>query len=249
MRNILLLTFFCALMVLAGCEPEPVASGEALVKKMHEEYNDSWYDYLTFEQETIFYKAGEVERSQTWYEALAAPGRLVIKFDSLDSGNGVIFRQDTQYVFQQNKLVQQAPRIHDLLVLGFDVYKQDPAETVRKLEARGYDLGKIYESEWQGRPAYVVGAAGADDSTSNQFWIDKERLYFVRLLRANAQTGSVDETLFNNYEQAGGGWVAPEVLFYRDGELMLRERYSNIKVRDTMKASIFDLRDFEGASW
>lgn len=67
------------------------------------------------------------------------------------------------------------------MVLGFDVYVQPVAETVRKLRLLKFDLAKLHEITWEGRPSYVVGATAAD-STSPQFWIDKERLYFVRSL-------------------------------------------------------------------
>lgn len=222
-------------------------SGEEVIRQMHERYSDSWYDYLTFKQETIYYKDGEQERSEWWYEALGVPGQLVIKFDSLSSGSGVIFREDTQYVFQKNEIVNKAPRVHDLLVLGFDVYGAQPANTIEKLKARGFDLSKTYESEWQGRPVYVVGASDENDQ-SNQFWIDKERLYFVRLLRTG-QGGVIQETQFNNYEKAGDGWVAPLILFYNDGQLTLKEIYSNIETHESLPPSIFDFKDFQQASW
>lgn len=222
-------------------------SGEEVIRQMHQRYSNSWYDYLTFKQETVYYKDGEQERSEWWYEALGVPGQLVIKFDSLSSGSGVIFREDTQYVFQQNEIVNKAPRVHDLLVLGFDVYGADPAETLQKLEAQGFDLSKTYESEWQGRPVYVVGASGENDQ-SNQFWIDKERLYFVRLLKTG-QGGAIQETQFNNYKKVNGGWVAPIVLFYSDGQLALKEVYSNIQAPAHLPASIFDLEDFQQAAW
>lgn len=227
---------------------ENTASGEEVVTKMYERYQNEWYDYLTFDQETIFYENGEIARSQEWFEAMAVPGKLVIKFDSLDSGTGIIFRQDSQYVFQNNQLVQQGPRVHDLLVLGFDVYNQSPARTIRTLKEQGFNLSQTYETEWQGRPVYVVGASGKDDE-SNQFWIDKERLYFVRLLKKNPANGTMQETQFNNYEQVGGGWVAPVVLFFTDGTLIIKEVYSNIEAPEHLEASIFDLQNFGQAEW
>lgn len=245
---VLMLMGICLFSFSSGFAQEKALSGEAVIKQMHERYQDSWYDYLTFKQETIYYKNGEVDRSQWWYEALGVPGQLVIKFDSLDSGSGIIFRQDSQYVFQENKLVQQEPRVHDLLVLGFDVYGQPPSKTIKKLEGRGFDLTKTYETEWKSRPVYVVGSSGEND-TRNQFWIDKEHLYFVRLLRVNPGDGTMQEIQFNNYERAGGGWVAPVVLFFSNDELMLKEVYSEIEAPEKLDASIFDLENFQQATW
>ena len=223
-------------------------SGEDIIRMMHERYEGSWYPYLTFVQKTDFYEDGELSDSQTWYEALALPGRLVIKFDSLSSGTGVVFRKDTQYVFQNNRLVRKIPRIHDLLVLGFDVYGQPPSETISELEQNGFDLDLSYETQWQGRDVYVVGAGSAADST-HQFWVDREHLYFVRMLKTNPENGMVQETQFNNYRRAGGGWVAPEVLFFNNRQLVMEEQYSDISLPERLDDSIFDLDDFQGATW
>lgn len=246
-KKVILFVVLFATSGFAQAWAQNMPSGQEIVQMMYERHHDSWYKYLTFKQETIFYKNGEQERTQWWYEALGVPGQLVIKFDSLDSGSGVIFRADSQYVFQQNKLVQQTPRVHDLLVLGFDVYGEAPEKTIAKLERRGFDLSKSYETEWQGRTVYVVGASDENENT-NQFWIDKERLYFVRLLRTG-QGGTIQETQFNNYEQVDGGWVAPVVLFYSDGQMTLKEIYSDIESHNQLSASIFDLENFRQATW
>ena len=225
----------------------PMQNGKELVEAMHDKYADSWYNYLTFRQETIYYKDGKEDFVQTWYEALSAPGKLVIKFDSLGSSSGIVFRQDSQYVFRNNELVQSVPRVHDLLVLGFDVYAQSPEKTIQKLQNRGFDLSKMYETTWQGRPVFVVGAENKDDQ-SPQFWIDKEHLYFVRLIRKNEE-GQLQETEFNNYERIGDGWVAPEVVFKSDGEIVVREEYYDMQVPDQIPESVFDIEDFRQARW
>jgi len=64
-----------------------------------------------------------------------------------------------------------------------------------------FDLATLREDTWQGRPVYVVGAK-AGDMHSPQFWIDKQRLYFVRMFRPAGKDGVLtSETQFNKYEQ------------------------------------------------
>jgi hypothetical protein len=225
-----------------------IQDGRDVVTAMYERYADKWYPYLTFRQETIYYKNGEPDFTQTWYEALAMPGKLTIKFDSLTSASGIVFRQDTQYVVQNNEVVRAIPRVHDLLVLGFDVYALPPGQIIPKLEKQGFDLSKMYETDWQGRPVYVVGAEGEDDD-SPQFWVDQEHLYFVRLIRTNQQSGKVQETEFNKYERIGGGWVAPEVVFKSDGEVVLLEEYYEMNIPASLPASVFDPHHFQQIRW
>jgi cyclase len=52
-------------------------------------------------------------------------------------------------------------------------------EYARRLKRLGFDLATVHDDSWEGRPVYVVGAR-AGDLRTRQFWVDKERLVFVR---------------------------------------------------------------------
>lgn len=217
-----------------------IATPAALIEAMHARYDGAWYTTLTFVQETVQYRQdGRVDTS-TWYEAYEAPGRLRIDFAPLEAGNGLLFASDSQYVFQNGEIASARPSIHPLLLLGFDVYHLRPEETLAKLDTLGFDLSTMHEATWQGRPHYVVGAA-AGDERSPQFWIDREHLYFTRMLRPIGPGGQImQETLFNNYERVGGGWVAPEVVFNVDGERVMLETYNDVQTGMTFIDHLFD---------
>jgi hypothetical protein len=135
-----------------------------------------------------------------------------------------------------------------LLLLGFDVYFLPVAETVAKLRELKFDMAELREDMWQGRPVYVVGAK-AGDLHSRQFWIDKENLYFVRLLEPGGKDGSrTQETQFNKYERVkGGGWVAPEVIFMVDGKTVVTEEYSEIRGGVKLEDKFFDPQHWQDA--
>lgn len=222
--------------------------GADVIQAMYDKYQDKWYEYLVFEQQTTFYGPDEkVQRKQTWYEAMHLPGRLAIKFDAKESINGILFRDNTQFGFANGQVVQEARTIHELLVLGFDVYHQHPDSTMDLLSEAGYDLSKMYEDEWQGRPVYVVGTNLPDNETP-QFWIDKERLIFVRSITEGRQS-TIQEVQFNKYEQLGGGWIAPEVIFLVNGRRGLFEEYQKITIPDSLNAEIFDPQRFVEVTW
>ncbi|MTI88165.1 MAG: hypothetical protein FH748_09370 [Balneolaceae bacterium] len=231
--------------------PEAAAqltTGVDVIKAMHQKYQDTWYEYLTFEQKTTFYGPGEkIQRTQAWYEAMHIPGSLAIKFDEKGSNNGILFNNNVQYGYANGQMIQESARVHELLVLGFDVYGQPVDSTLEQLEAVGYDLAKMYEDEWQGREVYVVGV-NLPDNRKPQFWIDKERLYFVRSITAGRQN-TVQEVQFNKYERLGGGWIAPEVIFLVNGQRGLLEEYSKITIPDTLDADIFNPKTFAATTW
>jgi hypothetical protein len=243
-RSILSLAVLAAAPSPAGAI-EPPKDGVELIGRMRERYLGKWYRTLTFVQKTTL-ADGKIE---TWYEAVELPGKLRIDIAPLDRKNTLLFRNDSLYEFKGGKLAESRPMIHPLMVLGFDVYAQPVDATVRQLRALGFDLDKLHESTWQGRPAYVVGAA-AGDTLTRQFWIDKERLYFVRMVEPGKQDPSARvETRFDKYIPMGQGWLETEVRFLVNGETRMLEEYTEPKAGVELSPAIFDPRRWIPPGW
>jgi outer membrane lipoprotein-sorting protein len=238
--------FLVALFVLS--QSGEIKTSEQLVRAMHDRYTSSWYKTLTFEQETKQYDPNGRPTSSTWYEALSLPGRLRIEMDSARQ-RGVIFARDSQYVYRDGKLMGVRRSIHPLLLLGFDLYFLPVQETLAKLKESQFDLSVLRADSWQGRPVYVVGAKKGD-SHSPQFWIDKERLYFVRLLQPGGKDGlQTQEAQFNKYTRLAGGWISREVVAKVDGKVVLTEEYSNIKAGGKLDSGLFDPEHWGMIRW
>jgi outer membrane lipoprotein-sorting protein len=243
----------CALLT-TMMPPTNVSAGEVkraedLIRAMHDRYSKSWYKTLTFVQKTTNYEKDGTSKSEIWYEAASLPGRLRIDFDPVKDGNGILFANDTLYSFKSGKLDKSQPLIHPLMVLGFDVYAMPVAETVAKLKQLKFDLSLMHEDTWQGRPVYVVGAKQGD-LRSNQFWIDKEHLYFVRMIKPTGKDGALTQEIqFNKYERAGGGWVAPEVVFLIDGQRVTLEEYTEIRADVKLDSKLFDPQQWTTTHW
>lgn len=240
MRNLklmILLVLLTAVSAFAG----KITNGEELITAMHKKYAGKWYKTLTFVQKTTQYKPDGTSSVTTWYEAMSIPGRLRVDVAPLENGNGFMFLDNTQYAFSKGKLARSQPRIHPLLVLGFDVYGQSVEKTVKLLKELNIDLSVIHEETWQNRTVYVVGAKQGD-LTAPQFWIDKKNLYFVRLFEpVGRDKKQIQETQFNKYQKVkGGGWVSPEVIFIVDGKQVLLEEYSDIQTDIQLDENLFN---------
>ena len=216
-----------------------ITTSEQLIQAMHDRYAKTWYKTLTFKQKTTNFQPDGTSKVSIWYESMAVPGKLRIDFDPVKDGNGILFANDTQYSFQNGTQTRATPRIHSLLVLGFDVYLTDTDTTLSKLKKLGFDLSVMHEDMWQGRPVYVVGAKAGDLRTS-QFWIDKENLYFVRSIQPSRDGTRISETQFNKYVKIGGGWVSPEVIFMTDGKTVTTEEYTDLKIDVKLDDKLFD---------
>ena len=237
----------CALLIArlpAGPSTKP-KNGEELIAEMRDRYAGKWYRTLTFTQKTTL-PDGRVE---TWYEALELPGKLRIDVAPLDSMKTILFRNDSVYAFERGTLKEAKPLMHPLMVLGFDVYEAPVAETAGKLRGLNFDLSKLHQLTWRGRPTYVVGAE-AGDTVSPQFWIDAERLYFVRSLEPSKKNPAVtNDTRFEKYIALGGGWVEMEVLFLSGGQQKVKEEYSNPKANVKLDPAIFDPSVWTAPGW
>jgi hypothetical protein len=237
---------FLFLTLFPSLEQNSIASTEALVKAMKEQYAGSWYRSVTFTQKTVTFQKDGSRKEALWYEYMKIPSQLRIEFAPVDEGNGILFKHDSLFVFEKGMRKSARPVIHPLLLLGFDVYTLSTEETIRKLRKLGYDLSLFHENAWQGRPAYVVGAAKGDER-SKQFWIDKERLVFVRSLEHSPRDSTtISEVQFNDYRRLEGGWIGAEVLFLQNGQRTMEEYYSDIKANIEIPDEVFDRRQWKG---
>lgn len=241
MKKFLLLPF----LVIHLLSAQGIQSTEQLVRKMHDRYEGKWYRSLTFVQKTSQIKP-DTTIVNTWYECFAFPGKMRI---DMDSTSGMLINGDSLYVFRDGKLTTTRFFTHTLLVLGFDIYFLQPQDAIAKLSGLHFDLTQFHEDTWQGRPVYVVGAKAGDLHTT-QFWIDKERLYFVRLLEpAGANGTATRETQFNKYVRLGNGWLSPEVVFMVDNKILMKEEYTDARANPKLDMKLFDPKFWGASRW
>ena len=244
----LVLSLLVAALTIAPPSPaaDP-ATGADVIRMMQAKYAGKWYRTLTFVQATN-HADGSVE---TWYESMNIPGALRIDVAPLSSQSVILFRNDSIYRYIGGELKLSRPLVHPLLLLGFDVYGQPAEKTIASLTQLGYDLSKVRAGTWQGRKVWIVGAAEGD-STATQFWVDQERLVFVRSLGTSPQRpGVVTDVQFNKYVKLGQGWIETEVLFLENGTVTLTEEYRDMKAdpKPALDPAIFEPGPYRAPGW
>jgi outer membrane lipoprotein-sorting protein len=226
-----------------------IADGRDLLRAMHDRYRNDWYETLTFDQTSTTHDPDGTSKSEMWHEAAMLPGKLRIDIGEPSQGNGVLLADGTLTRFRAGKVTTSAPFVHMLLVLGFDVYRQSAQRTIEEVAGQGYDLGKLRQDTWEGKPVYVVGA-DAGDSKTRQFWIEKNRLLFVRLIEPDEHDeAKTDDIRFTDYRKVSPGWVAAGVELYVDGKNVFSEQYADIRVNPKLDPAIFDPRQFATRHW
>jgi hypothetical protein len=98
----------------------------------------------------------------------------------------------------------------------------------------------VHRDTFQQRPMIVVGAH-TGDMHHRQFWVDAERLYFVRILEpAPRDSSKTQDIRFLNYEPRGGAWISPRVEVWTDGKLGFHEDYSDMRTNVALDDALFD---------
>jgi outer membrane lipoprotein-sorting protein len=237
-----------SLLAVTLAHAQEMRSGNDLLRAMHERYASSWYQTVTFTQKSTTYKPDGTSSAETWYEAASIPGKLRIDLGSPTSGNGYVLVDGDVSVIKDNKVADTRHSVNMLLVLGFDVYRQDPEKTVRVVKDEGYNLSKLHEDEWDGRAVYVVGA-DADDLKSKQFWVEKDSLLFVRIIEPGKDASKMNDIRFTNYRRLARAWIAAGVEVWSEGKKVFSEDYSDIQADVKLPAGTFDPARFETTHW
>ena len=207
----------------------PPHDGQALLNQMREAYLGKWFKNVTFTQLTTQTRPNGVTDTSTWYEALQTPARLRIDFGDPAKGNGVIYTADSLYVVREGKVTRTAATGNPFLPFMAGVYAQPMDTTLKQIAPYQFDLSRLRADTADGRPVWVVGSTTPGDSTTPQFWVDKERLVVVRMIAAfnPAQPADVADIWLKDYKPVSGGWLAVKVEIKHGGQVIQKEEYSS----------------------
>lgn len=224
------------LLLLPFSRPEQLTS-TALLQKMYARYHGHWHQSLHFNQTTEQYRNDSLIKSQTWYERIAYPDLLRIDIDSPTSGNGIIFRHDSTYVFRNNKIIRGVKNENELIFFLGGLYFVPFDQVLSHFKALNYDLTKFHTSTWKGKPVYVIGAEN-DGEKVNQLWIDKEKLISVRFIKYDNNTK--EEGLFEDQIALKNAWSETKCSFYVNDHILQVETYHEVVPGGPIDKNIFE---------
>ena len=218
-----------------------ITSGSELLKAMHDRYDGKYVRTLSFLQNNTSYTPTGQERKSQWYEHLEVPGKLRIAFLPATQKSGLVMVNNKIATFDNGIRVDFRPSINPLLLLTSDVYVSPLTSVARDLDSLHVDTDIIRSDEWDGQPVYVVGAK-AGDTTTNQFWVDKDNLRLVRFIQSQkaGDRTIVSDTRVKSYKEIEGFDIPTEFLVIRNGRPVWREEYANVRVNEDFPAGTFD---------
>ena len=218
-----------------------LTSGAAVVRGMHDLYAGKYLKTMSFLQNNTAYTTTGQEQHSQWYEHIEVPGKLRIAFLPTSQRSGLVQVDDKVASFDNGIRVDFRPSINPLLVLTSDVYAAPLPQIMRELDSLQVDTDVIRSDEWDGHPVYVVGAK-AGDSTSNQMWIDADRLLLLRFIQ-RSKAGDrtiISDNRVQNYKEIQGYQIPTEFLVIRNGRPVWREEYANVRINEDFPTGTFD---------
>jgi hypothetical protein len=218
-----------------------LASGSGVVKAMHDLYGGKFLKTMSFLQNNTAYTSTGQEQHSQWYEHLEVPGKLRIAFLPAAQRSGLVQVGDKVASFDNGIRVDFRPSVNPVLLLTADVYAAPVGTIMRGLDSLNVDTDVIHTDEWEGRPVYVVGAK-AGDSTSNQMWIDADKLVLLRFIQRGKSTERpvVSDIRVASYKELQGFQIPTEFLVIRNGRPVWREQYANVRINEDLPAGTFD---------
>jgi hypothetical protein len=216
-----------------------VEDGASLIRAMHARYLDRWYKNITFTQTATLLGQTGRNNDQLWYVAIAAPGKQRIDYINPDLGNGLIVRSDSTYYFSGGRPVRESIGWSDMLLLTQDVYMQPPEVTISILRSLGYQLSRLRSASFDGRTAYVVGSSSVTDSSSRQFWVERERMLLVRIREKRAE-GQFSDIRIGDFVKAGDGWIARQTYQVLNGIPRLHQQVAGVRTDTPLNPDLFE---------
>ena len=218
-----------------------INDGQSLFAAMRQKYGTQWFKTLAFTQNNVLYSTRGGETKSQWRQQIAVPGKLRIDYLPLTQRSGVLFDGARVHTFDNGRAIDAQPGVNAVLLMTADLYTLAPDRATKLLDSLGFDLTKLRRDTWEGQPAFVVGAA-AGDSTTSQFWVDSERLVALRVVQKERRgtRDIVTDVRLGKFAEFGGVPIATEVLQYRDGRLVFREQRVDIRVNEPIADVVFD---------
>lgn len=236
--------------VLSACRqlrvtPQPVLTGEQILRLVHERYTGKRFTHVTFVQTTEHGNGA----TDTWYEALAPLGRVRADIAPIHRRNGFMYRADSQYVFRDGQVVERygGQRWLSMLIL-LDIYAMPMGDVLARTAELGMNLQRGHAGTWRGRPVYVAGAL-AGDTTSPQVWYDQTYLYPVRLIQRAWTNPTLYDWEIDRHLNVAGGRIEREIRIFSGGRLLVKETYDNITPRATLPDSLFIPDPYRPPAW
>ena len=217
-----------------------VTDGSSLLSAMRFKH-PQWFRTLAFTANVTLYSTRGAGTNSQWRQQISLPGKLRIDYLPLSGRSGVLFDGARVHTFYNGRAIDAQPGVSAQLLVTADVYVLSPERATRLLDSLGFDLSKLRRDTWEGQPAYVVGAA-AGDTTTTQLWVDTERLLAVRMIQKERRgtRDIVTDVRFGKFSDFGGFPVATEVLQYRDARQVYREVRVDVRVNEPIAETVFD---------
>ncbi|MDR2011047.1 MAG: hypothetical protein LBQ22_11280 [Bacteroidales bacterium] len=220
-----------------------INSSESLFRAIEKKYNGRWFDHIKFCRTVKYFDNNEIVKTEKWISEYKYPGQSIIKINHENSQNGYLYRNDSVYIFENNKIAISRKHKYDILIFCMDIYNIPHKNLNNSFTELGFDMKKFHvaKNKNNGNTCYVLGAEKGD-LTSDQIWFNTKNLLVEKVIK-NVDDG-IMETCYDNYINVSSiGWVNQNVSIKVNDEMYFLGSSYDIIIPDEQKREIL-ISDF-----
>jgi hypothetical protein len=221
--------------------PKEISTFESL----HEKYLNNWFKGFSFIQQTDVFKKDSLIKSSIWYEVGSFPSLFRIDFDAPKSGNAVVYRNDSVYVYRNNKIASRRAEFNKILYIMGGMYSDKMPIVRQKFDKIGIDIRKQHIKNYKGQSVFVVG----DESNPKGALIYFDKNKHVPLLYSYMQDDNRLKILFEEHRFIKGFWIEKIVKFYLNDQLAQIEYYNDYIVDPSLEPKMFSASELGCCYW
>jgi len=170
------------------------------------------------------------------------PGKFRVNRLPSSTRTGYVRDRQRLAVFESGRRIATTNRVDLAMLLAYDVFAQSIDTTIIWLDSARVRFALARRDELDGRPVWVVGSLGEEDTTSLQFWVDEERWRVLRVIQGDPRApNDIVDVRFTEFTYVLDVPVPMRSMTYRNGMLALTQEVSNIAVNPSLPSSAFDL--------
>jgi outer membrane lipoprotein-sorting protein len=229
----LLISLACTVVMAAQ-----VKSGKELIEKMWKKCNGKVPATISFSQKTIRYVDGKKEPNNSiWYEKIQYPDKFRIDFDSFPSNGRLVCRNDSLFIYKDGKLKRREADKNSLLFLLGGMYSRQLDDVYARFAELKIDLTVLKDTVIPGGlkgPLLKYFLIGKPDG--NYLIVEKDNYRIKKIVLKEEEI----EAVIMDWQKIGKTWMEKKIDFYRDGKLLQREEYFDIKHNVKFDPKTFD---------
>jgi hypothetical protein len=221
-------------------------TGSQVLDIMYNRHAGKWYKNMGVVKDVDIIENGKTRPGGSWLMAMEFPGKFRMDIGDPATKTTILLSNKILYKWQDGKKTYENQDRSSLLFLTGGMYWYKRKEIPGKLVEYNIDPTKAYQTTYNGKAVYVLGAENAKDKLS-QLWIEKDRLILLRIIEYDGMFNKI-ETRYEGHKKYGNYWIESKVSYLQGDKVLQVEKYKgDVLINMKLDPMLFDPQQLHNA--